>query len=61
MMKKLMPFALIVCSAGTLLAELERFDTPRSQLWLVAKIFFKIAVAAVLIVLAIRWYRKNKP
>lgn len=54
-------FALIVCYAGSLLAELERFDTPQSQLWLIAKTFLKLAGIAVLVVGIIIWYKKNKP
>ncbi len=61
MMKKFAPFALIVCHAGSLMAELERFDSPQSQLWLVAKTFLKLAVIAVLVVGIVIWYKKNKP
>ncbi|HOW52709.1 MAG TPA: hypothetical protein PLV42_11785 [bacterium] len=60
-MRRYAPFLFTILFSALLLAAPERFDTPQSQLWLIAKTFLKLAVIAALVVGIIIWYKKNKP
>lgn len=61
MMKRFALFATLLLFCAALMAASPEVESPRAQLWLIAKTFGKILVTAVLIGGAILWYKKNKP
>jgi hypothetical protein len=60
-MRKFAPFAFLLLFAALLSAASAEVESPRSQLWLIAKTFGKVLVTAILVSGAILWYRRNKP